>query len=121
MPPANDHPTVPGNEIVNHPSETGMWQPIEAAPKGQMVRMKLSNGVECNGEYWPPITHPTTGKVIAAGGWVYDATSALLYQGKNPDVFDFDPTHWMPLPAHRIAEQTNQPDSPRPLGHQPKE
>lgn len=52
----------------------GEWQPIETAPKGEVVLVYSSHGVD-----------------IAHFG--------LLYEGWLDENYeDIDPTHWMPLP-----------------------
>ena len=67
------------------------WQPIETAPKdGSTLRLKLANGMEVTGEFWPAVSSPP-----ASEGWAYDVTKQ--FQNGEQTNIDSEPTHWMPV------------------------
>ena len=88
MSPVKDHPTVPGNEIVNHPSETGMWLPIETAPTSR-ERMFVVQGFDV-------INGFTGGRPYTTDPWcVWREKDGTLARWPH----HFPPTHWTALPA----------------------
>jgi len=69
------------------------WQPIETAPKDGTVVLLLSPEGEDEG-HWEEVRYCVLGSPQGAfgAGWV-DSTNNL------PIYAEFEPTHWMPLPA----------------------
>ena len=76
-----DQPSVPGNEIVNHPIETGMWQPIETAPSGQWLLTVRQDERRSMAVYWID----GLGNLFRLSDGAVERVAAR-------------PTHWMPLP-----------------------
>lgn len=63
------------------------WQPIESAPEDPNVNILVSRYDE-DGSYWCSVAQ-----------WWVAAWVFLDGQTTGPVLLDFEPTHWMPLPA----------------------
>lgn len=81
-------------------AEPVAWQPIETAPKGQIVlvhyKNSLGNGRTMRARYYlsETLDSDSTESGWADEGW-YEESEA--YEYLMP--LDHEPTHWMPLPA----------------------
>ena len=77
--------------MTDNPNKTGMWQPIETAPKnGSEVLLRVKRGKCLVGHYMPG-GHCIEDHPPIAPGWYF-------WDGRMFDQAS-EPTHWMPLPA----------------------
>ena len=74
------------------------WQPIETAPKDGS-KILIYDGDDIYAAWWEPKFHlgvsENAEEFTYLGAWTDDAVASFNYE----ETFEYQPTHWMPLPA----------------------
>lgn len=78
--------------VTGEPQSSGVWQPIETAPKDKVIMLCVEGYQPASGRWWPVDSCWTS--FDWEGHFESDAEVTAYVNGTS-----YEPTHWMPLPA----------------------